>query len=324
MARAARSRPSDTNLATLRRDTLRARDAVGNIALALGAHVALLAWFWLGFVYLPVVVYVPVSLFVCVVHQKAMSEWIHEGAHRSIVANPQWNDVLANLLAGVWFVLPVAVYRASHFAHHRTAAFFTGDDPETTFLEVRSRRGFRRALVEDLCGVTMVKQYRRFKASQTDGSGGLALRLAFAVALLALAAFAFAIGRFDVIVLYYGTLVTLYPMLNRLRTYGQHVRVTTTGISLEGSTVSRTIDAGWFDRLVWTSPRLLYHYEHHAHPFLPWRALPRIREGSDDVNEYTRSRMGVLRAMYRGLPSGGAVGAAAPTGATEQPAPEQT
>jgi fatty acid desaturase len=295
--------PASGNLAQLRRENLRTRDGVVNVALLLGCHAVLLAWFWLGFAYLPWYVYVPVSLFVCVVHQKAMSEWLHEGAHRSLVPSARWNDRIGNALAGVFFMLPMAVYRASHFAHHRSAAFFTGDDPETTFLEVRSRRAFRRALAEDLTGITIVKQYARFRAAQNDGEAGLGLRVAFLVTLLALFGFAVWIGRWDVVVLYYGTLVTLYPMLNRLRTYGQHVRIEADGAArLAGSTASRTIDAGWWDRLVWTSPRLLYHFEHHHHPFLPWRALPSICAHAGDENEYTRHRIGTLRAMYRGLP----------------------
>jgi fatty acid desaturase len=296
--------PAAGNLAALRRRTLRGREGFVNVSFLLGCHAVLLAWFWLGFALLPWYVYVPVSLFVCVVHQKAMSEWLHEGAHRSLVPDPGWNDRLGNALAGVWFMLPMSVYRASHFAHHRTPAFFTGTDPETTFLEVRSRRAFRRAIVEDLTGITIIRQYARFRASQNDGDAGLGLRLAFLVTLLAVVAFAFWIGRWDVVVLYYGTLVTLYPLLNRLRTYGQHVRIETDGeVRLAGSTVSRTIDAGWWDRLLWTSPRLLYHYEHHHHPFLPYRALPTICTHASDENEYTTRRIGTLRAMYRGLPT---------------------
>jgi fatty acid desaturase len=292
-----------TDLAALRRATLRPRDGAANVGRVLLAHATLLAWLWLGYWYLPAAVYIPCSLFVCVVHQRAMSEWIHEGAHRNIVANARANDAFGNALAGVWFMLPVDVYRASHFAHHRAAGFFTTDDPETTFLEVQSRRSFKRALVEDLTGITMVRQYRRFRANQTTTRGAFALRLCFAVVLLGVAALAFLIGRVDAVVLYYGTLVTLYPMLNRLRTYGQHVVLEPSAPPvLAGSTVSRTIDAGWWDRLVWTSPRLLYHFEHHRHPFLPWRALSSICERADDANVYTRSRLGVLRGMYAGLP----------------------
>ncbi|HUF83191.1 MAG TPA: fatty acid desaturase, partial [Acidimicrobiia bacterium] len=113
------------------------------------------------------------------------------------------------------------------------------------------------------------------------------------------------IGRVDAVVLYYGTLATLYPLLNRLRTYGQHVALDESGTSrFDGSGVSRTIDAGVLDHIVHTSPRLMYHHEHHQYPHLPYRALRRVVEpNGDDVNRYARSRWRVLRAVYAGLPA---------------------
>jgi len=238
------------------------------------------------------------------VHQRAMSEWIHEAAHFCLTRSRRWNDVLGNLFAGIWFALPVGVYRASHTAHHRADGFFADDDPETVFLDVESRRAFRHAVARDLVGGTVVVQYRRFRAEQSREGGGLGLRLVFAACLLALVVAMVLIGRVDVILLYYGSLVTLYPLLNRLRTYVQHARLDPSGsVLVAGSEVSRTTDCGLVDRVLWTSPRLLYHEDHHRYPYLPWRALAAIHEPSDDVNRCVRRRWPVLRAIYRGLPA---------------------
>ena len=293
-----------TNLAELRRTHLRPRDSLLNVAHLAATDAVLIAWFWLGFAWLPWWAYVPLSLAACVIHQRAMSEWIHEAAHYSLMGSRRGNDILGNLLSGIWFALPVGVYRASHTAHHRADGFFGPDDPETVFLDVPTQREFRRAILRDLVGGTMVVQYRRFRAEQSEGGGGLGLRIVFAGCLLALLAGMVWLGRLDVIVLYYGSLVTLYPLLNRLRTLVQHARLDPDGRAVvAGSHVSRTTDCGWFDRLVWTSPRLLYHEEHHRYPFLPWRALAELCEPSDDVNHYTARRVPVLRAIYRGLPA---------------------
>jgi fatty acid desaturase len=290
-------------LAQLRRDHLRPVHSVLNVAQLALADALLVAWFWLGHAYLPLVVYVPLSLVACVIHQRAMSEWIHEAAHYCLTRSRRWNDVLGNLLSGIWFALPVGVYRASHTAHHRADGFFTDDDPETVFLDVETRPEFRRAILRDLVGGTMVVQYRRFRAEQSKGGGGLGLRIVFALCLLGLVAAMIAIGRVDVIVLYYGSLVTLYPLLNRLRTYVQHARLDATGhVMVAGSEISRTTDCGLVDRVLWTSPRLLYHDEHHRYPYLPWRALVAMHEPSDDVNRYVTRRWPVLRAIYRALP----------------------
>ena len=239
------------------------------------------------------------------IHQRAMSEWIHEAAHYSLTRSRRWNDALGNLLAGIWFALPVDVYRASHTAHHRAAEYFTDADPESVFLAVDSRRAFRRAILVDLVGGTMVVQYRRFQAERARGgaAGGTAQRLLFALCLLGLVVAMAFIGRLDVIVLYYGSLVTLYPLLNRLRTYGQHARLNADGTAtLAGSHISRTTDCGLVDRIVFTSPRLLHHDDHHRYPYLPWRALVAMDEHSADPNHRATHRWAMLRAVYRGLP----------------------
>ncbi len=295
--------PERGRLADLRRAHLRPIHSAINVAHLALTDAFLVAWFALAFGRLPLWAYIPLSLIACVIHQRAMSEWIHEAAHFSLMRSRRWNDIIGNLLSGIWFALPVGVYRASHAAHHRANGFFTDADPETGFLDVSSRREFRGAILRDLVGGTMVVQYRRFRAEQSEGGGGLGLRLVFASCLLGLLAAMYFLGRLDVIVLYYGSLVTLYPLFNRLRTYVQHARVDSSGTALvSGSDISRTTDCGLLDRIVWTSPRLLYHDEHHRYPYLPWRALAAFCVPSNDLNRYTTRRFPIMRAIYRGLP----------------------
>lgn len=288
-----------------RRDFLNARHGILNVAHVLAAHVLLMAWFWLGYRLLPFAVYVALSLVVCIVHQRAMSEWIHEGAHLNLVASRRWNDLVTNLLAGLWFALPVRVYRDIHFQHHRKDEFFVPDDPDTRFLDVESRPAFWRALLSDVTGLTMVRQFLRFQEKDLVSTGERHTRVLTAVAPITVLAGAFVIGRLDAALVYYLSLATLYPLFNRLRTYAQHVTIDEHGHSrFDGSPTSRTIEGGLIDRVVNTSPRLMWHHEHHAYPHLPYRALKDlVVRGEDDVNRYTRSRWSVLRAVYRGLPS---------------------
>jgi fatty acid desaturase len=288
-----------------RREFLTPWHGAVNVAHILATHALLLAWFWLGFRFLPLAISIAGSLPVCLVHQRAMSEWIHEGAHFNIVPSHRWNDRFTNLLAGMWFALPVRVYRAIHLQHHRRHDFFVTDDPDTVFLEVRSRREFWLGIVRDLTGLTILRQLGRFNESELVSPRERRATVFSAIAIVALFVVAIRIGRIDAALLYYGTLATLYPLLNRLRTYAQHVAIEASGESrFDGSGVSRTIDAGLLDRIVHTSPRLMYHHEHHQYPHLPYRALRQVSEPSDDdVNRYTRSRWHVLRAVYTGLPA---------------------
>jgi fatty acid desaturase len=253
---------------------------------------------------LPLSVYVPLTALACLVHQRAMSEWLHEGAHHNLVRARRLGDILTNLLAGVWFAVTVDAYRSVHLTHHAKRGFFVGDDPDTAFLVVDSRRAFRRAVLADLTGLTTFGQYRRFAAGVTGGAGarGGWLAVMAAVHLTALGS-AVSLGRFDVYLVYYGSLGLLYPLLNRLRVYGQHATLGAGGRSrFAGSSTSRTIDAGLADRILFTSPRLLYHHEHHLWPHLPYRALRHLCVPCADVNRYARSRWTVLRAVYAGLP----------------------
>jgi fatty acid desaturase len=286
-----------------RREYLSTRHGVLNVLHVLATHALLIAWFIAGYLLLPLVVYLPVSLLACVIHQRAMSEWIHEGAHANFVPNRTWNDRLTDMLAGMWFLLPVRVYRAVHLQHHRQDEFFVENDPDTVFLEIETRAAFWWAIVRDLTGITMIIQFLRFRSSSTSAHAWF-VRLASAVALAVVGVLLFLAGRLDALLLYYLTLATLYPLLNRLRTYGQHVTITRAlPDGFAHSAISRTIDAGIFDRILHTSPRLMYHHEHHRYPHLPYRALRPILVPSDDVDAYTTRRLPVLRAVYAGLPS---------------------
>lgn len=218
---------------------LRPRHEVGNVALVLGTHAGLVACFWLAYQVLPLVLYVPLSMVACVIHQRAMSEWIHEAAHFNLLRTKRWNDLLGDLLAGIWFALPTASYRATHFQHHARDAFFLPGDRDTVFLLVGSRRELRRAMLRDVLGLTVAAQYLRFRdpSGQPPASAGfLALT---ALAQVALLATLWWLGRLDAWLLYYLSLVTLYPLMNRVRTYDQHVELDGDTCRMRGSTTAR-------------------------------------------------------------------------------------
>lgn len=285
-----------------RLEFLRPAHGIANVVHVLATHALLAAWLWATWRALPLEAYLPLGCLACLIHQRAMSEWIHEGAHFNLVRNRRLNDTLTNMLVCVWFGITVDDYRSTHFPHHAKDTFFVDDDGDTVFLEIGSRRGFWLAILRDLVGFTFLEQYRRFKAGgRGRGAHSLVLTLGVQGSLVLLLLW---LGRVDAYVLYYATLALLYPLLNRIRVYGQHVAVDAEGRShFPESAASRTIDAGFVDRVLVTSPRMLYHHEHHRWPHLPYRALSGLCVPSDDGNRYARSRWAVLRAIYRGLPA---------------------
>jgi len=294
---------SDFPAVPRRRDHLGRREGALNLLYLLGTHAALGTWFWLAGGVLPLALWLPASVLVCVIHQRAMSEWIHEAAHFNLVPDRRWNDSLGNALAAFAFVTTTRRYRESHFRHHAREDFFVPEDDDTGMHTIASRREFRRELRRDAVGLSALTTYRRI-GQRTAGVPRSARELAeTAVPHLVLLGWLLLVGRPEVYLLYYGTLATAYPVVNRLRFYGQHVKLGDGGtVRVAGSDVSRTIEASVLDRLFLTSTLLLYHHEHHRHPHLPYRALPLLCERAADPNRYLASRWVLLRRLYAGLP----------------------
>ncbi len=287
-----------------RADLLTQQDGIANVLQVIWCHASLCAWFCFGLVILPVEFFVPMSVFVSLVHQRAMSEWLHEGSHFNLIPNRPRNDAVTNALTGCWFGISVATYRRAHFPHHARREFFVTGDPDTNFLAVTSRRQLWSAVIRDLVGWTALQGFLRFDSNAVSGASRLPFLVLTAILHVALLIWLYSVGGLLAYAVYYGTLLTLYPLHNRLRVYGQHVTLVKDGASIFAhSETSRTIDAGRFDRLFWTSPRLLYHWEHHSHPHIPYRALAERCNRADDENRYSQRRWSLLRDLYRGIAS---------------------
>lgn len=239
----------------------------------------------------------------CLAHQKYLSEWIHEGAHFNIHANKVWNDFLTNILAGVFFANNVAVHRVGHFIHHRVNSYFNPDDPDTRFLVLSSRKDFILQVALDLCGWNALKLF--FLQRPTPRHGPRPSNSKFYILLasfhLIVITSLLLFGSWPAYLVYYATLLTLYPLMNRLRVYGQHVCILPDGRGTLHVEASRTLLGGWLDRFFISSSLMKYHYEHHLYPHLPYRALRDLHYPSDDQNRFGRSRSLTIRALWKGL-----------------------
>lgn len=275
-----------------------------NVFYILVSHSLLIGWFWAAYAFIPFWLYVPGSIVAALIHQRALSEWIHEAAHFNLVPKKKWNDLLINALAGVWFVNDIVDHRSGHLKHHSLARFFAGDDPDTRLLNVRTRAEFWKEIAADLCGRTAIRMFFQPKVPGTGSSGHrhhYFLLCTGAVHLLLLGGL-FTAGRLDAYLLYYFTLATFYPLLNRIRVYGQHAELDLQGFArLMESKASRTIDAGFLDRLFITSRVMMYHHEHHLWAGLHYRALMKIAKPSEDPNRFATNRWQVVRSLYKGL-----------------------
>jgi len=266
---------SDTSL---RRQYLGRRHAVLNSGWLLAMHTTLFAALW----WLPA----PLALVVCVIHQRMLSEWFHEATHWNLLPDRAWNDRVCDLLIGPFNGTRVRSNRPGHFRHHAAREFFVPDDPDTAKAAATTRRELWSGVLRDLTGQTALGAYLRASVGDGDRSGsdwtwfgGLALLhgAGFATTVAA--------GRWELYPLYFGSLLTLYPLANRVRLYAQHAALDPDGtVRLNGSTVSRTVHAGLLEQLLLHGPMIMYHHEHHARPVLPYRALRAIAGRSADPN----------------------------------------
>jgi len=289
-----------------RRDFLRSRHGVLNLARIFVFHCGLFTWFWLSPEFLPYWVYLVASPIVCLVHQREISEWIHESAHFNLVPGKKWNDLLANGLVSVLMGTSVSAYRAAHFRHHELEKFFVDGDPDTRLFALKSRKTFLRSVFKDIIGLTALSLYANmvFRGAPKvsgESSTSTSFFLFLAIFHASFLGFLYFIGRLEIYGLYYATMLTLYSFcLSRFRLYGQHLEINADGTCKgEGSAISRTIDAGIADRVFFTSRVMMYHYEHHKYPHLPFRALKSLCRPSENQNQFSRSRWVILRSILK-------------------------
>ncbi len=286
-----------------RAEYLRPRHQVANVATLLATHAGLASWCAFAFLSFPWWGAILLSVLPCLIHQRAMSEWIHEASHYNLLRDPGRNDTVGNVLAAFAFLTTIQTYRSSHLPHHARQDFFVPEDGDTGMHVIATRREFRRGLVRDALGINALETYTRIRDRRARGTVGGRERLETLVPLVVIVGGLLATGNLGVLVAYYGTLGAVYPVMNRLRSYGQHVTLCEGGGAIvAGSKTSRTIEGGILDRLLVTSSLLLFHYEHHAHPNLPYRALSSLCAREESANRYARRRLPILRGLYRALP----------------------
>lgn len=272
-------------------------------ALVVFSGILLLKQTSMHLLFLGIVCYVLIVL----IHQHMISEWLHEASHYCFVSNKKLNDLLTNLLISVFFGTPVSVYRKAHLNHHQSKTFFSEYDPDTSYATIISRKDLFNQLLKDITGVNALKAYFRMlfasrqnvqKTEQVSRIGLIVFYFWCAAFHLTLVYTLWITGYLITYLLYYLVMLTLYPLMSRLRLYGQHAEILGEGvISLSNTTNSRTINCSIFEKLFLSSKLMMYHFEHHRYPNLPFRALEKISIKCDDINKYSESHFPILKLL---------------------------
>lgn len=232
---------------------------------ALFEWAVIIGLFSLGFVLDHFVVWIVVTVLVGS-RQHAIGVLGHDGAHFTAANSRQLNDVASEFLCFWPLITGLADFRKFHFDHHHH--FGTDKDPELLFKNhwstaqwtvPTSRARIITYFLLDLVGFgvfEVVKAYWLLGKTRMRSWLGPLLWWSFVGAVL------YALGLEFAVVIWFAALGTSFWGFHRLRTWTEHV----------GTESTHRMHANWWQRILITPHGSWSHYEHHAHPSVPfWR-----------------------------------------------------
>ncbi|MGB5548117.1 MAG: fatty acid desaturase family protein [Polyangiales bacterium] len=240
--------------------------------------------------YLPNIFTIILALFIIGARQLGFAVVMHESAHHTLFKNRKLNDFVGNWLAGYPVYLSADMYRAHHLEHH--AKTWTEADPDLPLAKgfPVSKASMGRKVMRDLLGITGLKQLvgtsylaiKVIRGEQVD-SGTLPMRMTRGPAIrmlvgtlltnLLLFALLWSFGHPMLYLLWFGAWMTTNNLVARIRSIAEHAVVPDPGDPI-GQT--RTVLAGWLERLFIAPNGVQYHLEHHLLMTVPHYNLPKF------------------------------------------------
>jgi fatty acid desaturase len=230
------------------------------------------------------------ALFVIGARQLGLAVVMHESAHFTLFKNRKFNDFVGNWLGGYPIYLSADMYRTHHLEHH--AKTWTDGDPDLSLATAFpvSKASMARKVLRDLLGVTGLKKligttYLVIKviggADVDSGTlpmrmeRGPAIRMLVGTAITNLVLFGilWAAGHPALYLLWFGAWMTTNNLVARIRSIAEHALIPDPSDPM-GQT--RTVRAGWLERLLIAPNCVQYHLEHHLVMTVPHYNLPRF------------------------------------------------
>lgn len=235
--------------------------------------------------------------------QHALLALMHEFSHHQLSRRRKWlNDGIGDVFTALPFFVTVHGFRRNHLPHH--AHVSTAQDPNWVSSQQKRRYAFpktRRGIFADMAGhLAGVYTWDDLKG-YTVRSGmavGLprAVHLRQALFLLAVAGLATATGGWWALLVYWIVpLTTVLMAILYVRDLGEHH-----GMPSRGILASRTVQAGWLDRLLFCQNGVNFHTEHHLFPSVPFFRLGRLHRHLRQDPRYQRHAV-VTRGYLTGL-----------------------
>jgi fatty acid desaturase len=240
--------------------------------------------------------------------QLALAILMHEGAHRTLLANKQWNDRVGQWLCAWPVFNDMQAYRVHHLRHHRFAG--TEEDPDlglaTGFPITRKR--FYQNIFRDLTGQVGVKVLfgsllmlagqinysagsgvnradhsntptsTRFKRAIVGLAGPVAMQLLILIVCTLIASP-------WLYLLWLGSWLTSYMLFVRWRCIAEHALYTSNKDNLQNA---RTTISNPLVRFFVAPLNVNYHLEHHLLMAVPFHQLPKMYQLLKEKGIYER------------------------------------
>ena len=233
---------------------------------------------------------------------------MHEAAHKLLFTNQRANDWIGKWVVAYPAFVPIQLYRRSHFAHHRDE--FGPDEPDLGLYNGYpiTRASMKRKLWRDLRGTSGWKNLKvLLQAVGKEEGFGIARQILAAqvvlAAVLSLIGVAVAgwVGLLTYPVLWLGSWMTIWRVINRLRSIAEHGGLER---SKDRRRTTHHVEQSWIARF-WIVPfNTGWHLAHHVDMGVPFRNLPKLHRELVDAGwvtpEYTYPN---YRALWRALSS---------------------
>jgi fatty acid desaturase len=214
--------------------------------------------------------------------QLGLSVLMHECGHRSLFATPSLNAHVGQWLCALPVMNDQPSYARGHLEHHRKAG--TPEDPDLPNYRAYpiSRDSFRRKVIRDLSGQT---GFKLMAAIFTGASGAISRekrdsarpflqQLAVQLALFSLL-YVCGIGwTYAIWALAY---LTVFMLIIRIRQIAEHAAVPDL-YAPDPRLNTRTVEAPWWQRLLFAPNGVNFHMEHHFMASVPCYRLPALRQ----------------------------------------------
>ncbi|MDA8368082.1 MAG: fatty acid desaturase [Actinomycetota bacterium] len=221
---------------------------------------------------------------------------MHEAAHKLLFVHKRVNDVVGRWLIAAPALVPIALYRRGHFAHHR--AEFGPDDPDIAYYGgyPTTRRTLLRRLTRDAVGISGWKNFKPLlRASVRPATRRVALPIVGVQAVLWAASWAATGDWWIYPVLWWLPWMTQWRVLNRLRSLAEHGGM---AASDDRRATTHDVRQSWIARFWFVPYHAGWHLAHHVDMGIPWRNLPRYHEELRRAGYVTPT---LTRPSYRAL-----------------------